>query len=190
MGGAYPATLADINNRGEIVGTLTPSQKGFVWDAVVGYRLLDDNSTQPPLYSSPFAITESGVVVGQALWDPNTIEPFLWSADDGFVRINQLLDPCTPPEFASGFYPNAVGEYGVVAGGFEAEFRAAILVPTILADTELDGDTDLADLSALLTHYGSVGKVSFAQGDVDEDGDIDLVDLAYLLARFGSGCTQ
>jgi hypothetical protein len=62
------------------------------------------------------------------------------------------------------------------------------LTPYHAGDTDLDGDTDLNDLTVLLSHYGSIGSVTFAQGDVDEDGDVDIHDLTLLLARFGMTC--
>ena len=45
---------------------------------------------------------------------------------------------------------------------------------------------DLADLSALLSQFGSPGPGLTA--DLDEDGDVDLADLAMLLSRFGQLC--
>lgn len=56
-------------------------------------------------------------------------------------------------------------------------------------DVDSDGDTDLADLAALLAAYGtSVGDPNYnPHADFDEDGDVDLSDLAFLLADYGCG---
>ena len=46
-------------------------------------------------------------------------------------------------------------------------------------DLDFDGDVDAADLSLLLSSWGT------ASGDVDSDGDTDAADLAVLLANWG-----
>ncbi len=48
-------------------------------------------------------------------------------------------------------------------------------------DVDGDGDTDLADLGALLAVYGGYDPAC----DFDGDGDVDLADLAYLLSDYG-----
>ena len=55
------------------------------------------------------------------------------------------------------------------------------------ADLDSDGDTDLADLSALLATYGlSTGQPGFLEAaDFDDSGLIDLSDLSFLLADYG-----
>ncbi len=56
-------------------------------------------------------------------------------------------------------------------------------------DLDGDGDTDLSDLAALLSAYGSFeGDPDYnPAADLDEDGDVDLPDLAALLADYGCG---
>ncbi len=56
-------------------------------------------------------------------------------------------------------------------------------------DLDGDGDTDLSDLAALLSAYGSFeGDPDYnPAADFDEDGDVDLSDLAALLADYGCG---
>jgi len=55
------------------------------------------------------------------------------------------------------------------------------------ADVDGDGDTDLNDLAALLTAYGSsVGQPNYnPAADFDNDQDVDLADLAFLLSGYG-----
>jgi hypothetical protein len=48
-------------------------------------------------------------------------------------------------------------------------------------DVDGDGDTDLADLAALLAVYGGYDPAA----DFDGDGDVDLTDLAFLLSDYG-----
>ncbi len=54
-------------------------------------------------------------------------------------------------------------------------------------DVDGDGDTDLADLGALLAAYGShEGDPNYnPNADFDDDGDVDLTDLAFLLSDYG-----
>lgn len=56
-----------------------------------------------------------------------------------------------------------------------------------MGDCDNDGDVDLADLAALLGHYGTTGGALDTDGDLDGDGDVDLSDLATLLGNYGSG---
>jgi hypothetical protein len=61
--------------------------------------------------------------------------------------------------------------------------------PDCQGDVDEDGDTDLADLAALLAAYGSfVGNPNYnVNADFDGDDDVDLTDLAFLLAYYGCG---
>jgi hypothetical protein len=58
----------------------------------------------------------------------------------------------------------------------------------------LSGDVDddravgVADLAALLSHFGTEFGAVASDGDVDGDGDVDLSDLALLLGSFGRTC--
>jgi hypothetical protein len=55
-------------------------------------------------------------------------------------------------------------------------------------DLDNDRDVDLADLSTLLTNYGSTSGMTNAEGDLDCDGDVDLSDLQALLSVYGTTC--
>jgi len=61
--------------------------------------------------------------------------------------------------------------------------------PACGGDIDGDGDTDLSDLGALLSAYGSFeGDPNYnPAADFDDDGDVDLTDLAWLLSDYG--CT-
>jgi len=56
-------------------------------------------------------------------------------------------------------------------------------------DVDIDGDTDLSDLAALLASYGEcVGDPTFIpEADFDDDGCVTLSDLAHLLGDYGCG---
>jgi len=87
---------------------------------------------------------------------------------------NGVLDIC---DIADGTSPDANGN------GIPDECEGCA------GDVDGDGDTDLSDLAALLTAYGSfVGQPSYnANADFDDDEDVDLSDLAFLLADYGCG---
>ncbi|MBU0616736.1 MAG: hypothetical protein KKI02_03375, partial [Planctomycetes bacterium] len=57
-------------------------------------------------------------------------------------------------------------------------------------DLDGDYDVDLADLSQLLSNYGTAQGASYEDGDLDGDGDVDLSDLAALLAVYGTTCPR
>lgn len=55
-------------------------------------------------------------------------------------------------------------------------------------DLNGDGQRDLADLSNLLTNYGSPAGMTYEDGDMDGDGDVDLADLSAILEVYGLAC--
>jgi hypothetical protein len=73
-----------------------------------------------------------------------------------------------------------------------AEWLTQTLVWTLDASPlvgDVDGNcaVDVADLSELLSHYGSSGA-SRCDGDTDGDGIVNLADLAALLSAYGTTC--
>ncbi|MBI5866418.1 MAG: hypothetical protein HZB38_18260 [Planctomycetes bacterium] len=55
-------------------------------------------------------------------------------------------------------------------------------------DLNGDGVVDLADLTTLLSHFGTASGATAGDGDMDGDGDVDLADLTALLSQFGTTC--
>jgi len=89
--------------------------------------------------------------------------------------------------------PDDAGSYDVVVSnecGSTVSSPATLTVCTPDNPADLDGDctVGLADLAALLAHYGTTSGATHADGDVDGDGDVDLEDLAALLANYGDSC--
>jgi len=56
-------------------------------------------------------------------------------------------------------------------------------------DIDGNGQVDLADLSVLLSRFGTPTGATPADGDIDNDGDVDLADLAVMLSLFGTVCS-
>lgn len=74
--------------------------------------------------------------------------------------------------------------------GWRHGFQTYMLVgpPPCPGDLNGDGEVGLADLAALLAHFGVPDGATFEDGDLDGDGDVDISDLAILLANFGATC--
>ncbi len=60
--------------------------------------------------------------------------------------------------------------------------------PACLGDLDGDSAVGLSDLSALLSHFGIGGGMTYENGDLDGDGDVDLADLSELLSLYGTAC--
>lgn len=58
----------------------------------------------------------------------------------------------------------------------------------VTGDVNNDNVTDLADLTILLSNFGTLSGAVFGDGDLEGDGDVDLGDLTILLSGFGSSC--
>ncbi|MEQ9453990.1 MAG: hypothetical protein RLN76_05275 [Phycisphaeraceae bacterium] len=59
-----------------------------------------------------------------------------------------------------------------------------VLFGTFLGDSNLDGNVDLIDLSALASNFG--GTAGWAGGNFNTDTVVDLIDLSLLASNFGS----
>jgi len=94
---------------------------------------------------------------------------------DGNPRI--VDDPGMPD---SGNAPG--GEPTVDMGAYE--FQGS----TCFGDLNGDNQINLADLGALLGHYGMTDGATYADGDLDGNGAVDLADLGELLSRYGTSC--
>lgn len=57
-----------------------------------------------------------------------------------------------------------------------------------IADLNLDGQIDTADLVRFLGQFGRTVEPG-ATGDFNSDGNVDTADLVYFLGRFGQGCS-
>src|SRR5262249_14810121 len=74
--------------------------------------------------------------------------------------------------------------------GFISDAEGGLLIVRfgLAADLDLDSRVGLADLTRLLSHFGTAQGVTRADGDVTGDGRIDLADLLALLGAFGATC--
>lgn len=75
---------------------------------------------------------------------------------------------------------------GAMAGFY---YKAGSNPCPCVGDLDGDGDRDIADLSSLLSQFGTTGDPgSLGCVDSDADGDVDIADLSALLGTFGTPC--
>jgi hypothetical protein len=125
-------------------------------------------------------------------------QPMLWCTDDaeppgGSERIGtqeaivyENIDPDEPPssecyEYSFGVCPDPLG----ACIGFLYKSQINCLCA---GDTNGDGIVDLADLSELLSTFGTQCPCPNPCVDVNGDEQIDIADLGILLSQFGGVC--
>jgi uncharacterized membrane protein len=185
----YPFDAFAINESGQCLGQALSagSTRPFVWDTQTGHTLLPALAGCGP--PRPRDINDAGQAVGSAHDRGDCGVVWVWIASAGMQVVNDRLDPCVANEYRTLLWDvAAINNSGAIVASVYSAPGSVLLTPYHAGDTDLDGDTDLNDLTVLLSHYGSIGSVTFAQGDVDEDGDVDIHDLTLLLARFGMTC--
>ena len=57
--------------------------------------------------------------------------------------------------------------------------------PTVVGDTDGDGDVDFGDFLVVSTNFGQEVDAAFADGDFDGNGSVDFADFLALSANFG-----
>lgn len=116
---------------------------------------------------------------------------------DGTLRVT-LLDGYVPPSGATFdvlTYGARFGEFAALElpAGLSIEYLPAavrLMASAAPCPGDLDGDgaVALADLTILLSHFGTLAGATASDGDLDGDGDVDIADLAALLSAYGSTC--
>jgi probable HAF family extracellular repeat protein len=196
--GGENSVAEGINDLAQIVGTseidtADPEREhAFLWTLPTGGGQVGDMhdlGTLPATDNSKaWNIDDQGNVVGDATSaDGSLTRAFIWSAAHGMRDLNDLLVNPSGWELQSARSINSAGSI-VGHGLHEGVVRAFLLEPVIFGDLDGDRDIDLADLSILLTNYGTTSGACYAEGDIDLDGDVDLSDLAALLAVYGTTC--
>jgi hypothetical protein len=74
--------------------------------------------------------------------------------------------------------------YGT-AGGGNFEIRA-----TLLGDSDLDGQVNVADLANLAGNFGVTTGATWINGDFDYNGNVNVADLADLAGNFGQSLSS
>jgi outer membrane protein assembly factor BamB len=114
---------------------------------------------------------------GQMLWHVSL-------PDDSGVRMIPFSRPWFSADGRRAYITTTLP--GSSAGGFL--YAIDLAPPAVPGDVDDDGDVDLADLSMLLTAFGSCsGDPGYNVGaDFNASGCVDLSDLATLLANYGT----
>jgi hypothetical protein len=99
----------------------------------------------------------------------------------GEVRLDgELADPRNPASLPSG--------NGVAGGNTLWKFTVAAPPPSCPGDTNDDNLVDGADLSVILSTFGTKSAEPGTGGDLNGDGFVDGADLSVILANFGTDC--
>ncbi len=155
------------------------------WDGAEVTRLWAGNLAR--------AVSHDGsVIVGH--------EPiFLWTEHDGPRWLPEVLANEFGLDVAGWDMDSATGVsadgqtivgHGTNPSGQQEAFIAHIHVRCSRTDLTYDHQTDLSDLTLLLSHFGEcIADANYwPVADIDERGCVDLPDLTLLLAEFGSTC--
>jgi hypothetical protein len=97
---------------------------------------------------------------------------------EGMIINNQVTTTDGVPGHPNGSSGLVLG-YGSVTGG-KFEIRA-----TLLGDSDLDGQVNVADLANLAGNFGVTTGALWLNGDFDYNGNVNVADLADLAGNFG-----
>ena len=178
----------DINNNGQVVGRWR--YRAVLW--LKDGSMLDLGTSGD---SIALAINDLGQVVGS---EQSSIRhhTFAFLYNDGLtIKLEQLI----PPE--SGWYlykANDINNHGEIVGSGlnpNGERHAFLLtldnevmvINTVQADFDRDGDVDLTDYLLFVecfTKAGQPHQEGCGDADLDGDGDVDLTDLVSFQSAF------
>lgn len=192
----YFFDLGGINDMAvDVDDTLWLATEGGLvhWDGV-GFTLYDTSNTPLPADAVKSVAIRSDGVIGISASDFTSQTPF----PHGVCVVDGVItDPAAWTIYQYGTSPLPHYQLGRVQWDAEGKLwisavsqGAAIVhwpAPGIDGDLDADGDVDLADLSRLLTAFGTCnGDALFdAVADLDGDGCVGLADLSELLTNFG-----
>lgn len=186
------------NDHGQSVGWLfgTAVQRAYIILPEAAYGLPGGLSLLGMVpgrtHSAGLYINNAGIVIGVG-WNSGNFYAALNSTTRGFIWRNGQL------RAASTVIPAGlqwtvkllwdINQQGRIVGqGVRGGQLRGVVLSECTGDLNGDFLVNLADLAALLAHFGVVAEPTLADGDLDFDGDVDLGDLATLLANFGTSC--
>lgn len=145
---------------------------------IADYPEIGGNIDADPLFTNPLG--PDGIPgTGDDEFRPAQDSPCIDAGSNAFVPADLATDLDGLPRIRNG---TGVGSAAVDMGAYER------LDPSCPGDLDRDRDVDIADLAALLAHYGTASGAGYESGDLDGDGDVDLSDLATLLSLYGLNC--
>ncbi len=72
----------------------------------------------------------------------------------------------------------------------DTDHLVTVILGTVFGDANLDRQVEDADLSLLLTNFGTQQTATWLQGDFNGDGDVEDADLSLLLTNFGTNLSS
>ncbi len=156
---------------------------------VPGPRFGGFSSTGGVWYAASEFPTEYHDTYFQADFISGWIRNFVFDAADDAVLVRDFAPNATAAIVCLAVNPvNGQLYYVGYSDSGASEVRRIVYTPPCVGDLNGDDGIDLLDLSILLTHFGALSGMHYADGDLDADGDVDLIDLSNLLVRFGDAC--
>lgn len=201
-GGAISGTATSVSADGSVIVGYGDDQipyRAFRWTTSTGFVGL--GSLTSGRHSLAQSVSADGsVVVGVSDCDVDQSCAFIWDVrnHNGMRKLQDVLfarDPTlVPPGWVLGDAQGVSADGRIVVGGASnpnGNGEAFIAkIPCCATDLDCNENTDLDDLSILLSHFGQCsGNADFyAPADIDGRGCVDLPDLARLLSTFGESC--
>ncbi|MEM7807059.1 MAG: DUF3466 family protein [Planctomycetota bacterium] len=203
-GSAFAGTLStavDLNESGDVAGTLLTTSDAFVTDGGTGtVTILPQIGTGARMAAR--GINESGDVVGvgdRSASLSGEARGFVYDAGeaDSFILEDRTIFTGSDTTGLSDWLllrdAWAINDDGWIVGEGERRFtgssfpndRAYLLIPATPGDTDGDGDVDLADFGTLRSNFG-LDVTGPGNADFDGDGTVTLADFGILRANFGS----
>jgi uncharacterized membrane protein len=184
-----------INDAAQVIGRWEYSvgsqyySRAFVWTAAGGAQQIG----MPGNHVRPKGINGLGQVVGESGSNQTSfLDVWVWSPENGAEDLDLLIDPAAQLVLYNAEGINDNGEIVVRGARLVGGGNVTALLTPVQAeqpgDVDGDGDVDLADLSMLLSAFGSCsGDPGYNAGaDFDASGCIELPDLSQLLANYGT----
>ena len=152
----------DINDHGEIVGSSSNNNGGWIAYLSNSTGLIDLGKLQGDAWASPCAINNSGQVVGDSARDGAYVRPFIWD------RINGMRQLAIPEGFVQGC-AYGINDSGIVAGKIiKADWTDVAAYWNSPTDVHIIGSTGDGDRSEALGINSSgqiVGRMRSASTD-------------------------
>lgn len=111
------------------------------------------------------------------------------------VLVSLIGGPVVPADELRIYAHNAAGGvdslaiYDATGGDIpEHDIQSEDADPVCPGDIDGNNQVGLADLSTLLSNFGTMGGATFEDGDLNGDGDVLIDDLSVLLSYFGVDC--
>lgn len=127
------------------------------------------------------------VPIGGGLWAFSHCEPIFALVVPGLGTIGPVASATFEPVGGARGLLRSVEISGTDAGG-SVIVHAVTVGRVCPGDIDGDGAAGLADLSTLLSHFGTTSGATYYMGDLNGDGAVGLADLSLLLSSFGTSC--